>query len=69
MLFNFRILMILESLFWVFVVFHLKYSFFPCAVTKRDCNDKANFFHLTDSSVIEKSLYLSQYNSIFSFAN
>ena len=69
MLFNFRILMILGSLFWVFIVFLLEYSLFPCAVSKWNCNDKANFFHLTDSSVSEKSLYLSQNNSIFSFAN
>lgn len=68
MLFNFRILMILGSLFWVFIVFLLEYNFFSCAVSEWDCNDKANFFHLTDSSVFEKSLYLSQYNSNFSFA-
>jgi hypothetical protein len=68
MLFIFRILMILESLFWVFIVFLLKYSFFPCAVSNWNCNDKANFFHLTDSSVVEKLLYLSQHNSIFSFS-
>ena len=58
MLFNFRILMILESLYWVFIVFLLKYSLFLCAVSDWNCNDKANFFHLTDSSVINRSLYL-----------
>lgn len=68
MLFNFRILMIVKSLLWVFIVFHLGYSIFSCAVSIWNCNDKANFFHLSVSSVIEKSLYLSQLNSIFSFA-
>ncbi len=67
MLFSFRIMMILESLLWVFGVFQMKYSFFSCAVSIWNCNDKANFFYLSDSSGIEKSLYLSQLNSIFSF--
>ncbi|MBQ5632444.1 MAG: hypothetical protein IIU99_05005 [Treponema sp.] len=54
--------MIVKSLLWVFIVFHLGYIIFSCAVSIWNCNDKANFFHLSVSSVIEKSLYLSQLN-------
>lgn len=60
--------MIVKSLLWVFIVFHLGYSIFSCAVSSLDCNGKANFFHLSVSSVIEKSLCLSQLSLIFSFA-
>ncbi len=66
MLFNFRSLMVFKPLFWVFIVFLLKYSFFPCAVSIWNCNDKANFFHLTKSFVTEESLYLSQNILFFS---
>lgn len=50
--------MVFESLQLVFIVFHSKYSFYPCAVSIRNCIEMANFFLLTDNFLKEKDLYL-----------